>query len=103
MNKVSIKETEIEKIGFNHDRDKVYNTTNKKTTNEKKAMIGSILSIMMIIISFLIRPIGEFVVKLVVGTFILTVGFILMAIVYNNIYYIILEILDWIEERKQNK
>ena len=100
MNKVNIKEKEIEKIGFDHDRDKVYNTTNKKTTNEKKAMIGSILSIMMIIISFSIRPIGEFVVKLVVGTFILALGFILMAIVYNTIYDIILDILDWIEDRR---
>lgn len=72
-------------------------------TKEKKAMIGSIASIIVIIISFLIRPIGEFFIKLVLGTFILSVAILLIAMVYNAIYDITLNILDWLDNRKQNK
>jgi len=103
MNKVTIKEKEIEKIGFDHDRDKVYNTTNKKMTNEKKAMIGSIVSIILIIISFSIRPIGEFFIKLVLGTFILAAAILLIGITYNAIYQGILDLLEMIDEHKRDK
>lgn len=102
---VSVTEKEIEKIGFDHDRDKyiIEEKKENKMTKEKKAMIGSIASIMVIIISFLIRPIGEFFVKLVVGTFVLGVGVLLIAIVYNAIYCTILDILNWLDKRKRNK
>jgi hypothetical protein len=103
MNKVNIKEKEIGKIGFDHDRDKVYNTTNKKMTNEKKATIGTIVIVVLIILSFLIRPIGEFFLKLVLGILISSIAVLLMTGVYYLIHGTILDILDWIDDGKQNK
>ena len=72
-------------------------------TNEKKAMIGSIVSIILIIISFLIRPIGEFFLKLVLGTFALVIAILLISITYNAIYQGILGLLEMIEEHKRDK
>jgi len=72
-------------------------------TNEKKAMIGSIVSIILIIISFLIRPIGEFFIKLVLGTFALGIAVLLISITYNAIYQGILGLLEMIEEHKRDK
>lgn len=72
-------------------------------TNEKKAAIGSIGCIIMIILSLLIRPIGEFVIKLVLGTFALSLAVLLIAITYNAIYELILELLEMAEEHRRDK
>lgn len=72
-------------------------------TNEKKAFIGTILTMILITLSFLIKPVGVFFVRLVIGTSILGVAILLLAILYNAIYQSILDMLDWFDVWNQNK
>ena len=72
-------------------------------TNEKKAFIGTIIIMVLISLSFLIKPIGTFFVRVVLGTLVLSLAIFLLAIIYNAIYQGILDMLDWLDIWNQNK
>lgn len=73
-------------------------------TNEKKAFIGTIVMMILIVASLLIRPIGTFLVRLVLGTFVLGVAIFILTIIYNAIYDMMLDMFNFVEEyRRGNK
>lgn len=70
-------------------------------TKERKAVIGTIITIAFIILCVGVREIGEFMAKLILGTFIFMVGILIISIIYNAIYSSMIEIIEWWEELKE--
>lgn len=72
-------------------------------TKERKAVIGTILTIAFIILCVGIREIGEFMAKLILGTFILLVGILVVSMIYNAIYDAMIHLIEWIDELKESR
>ena len=144
-NRVKITEREIEKIGYDHDRDSIdiieerkgsrirkilcllnihrwieilptrtnrqrrciyCNTTREfkgNMTNERKAVIGSIIGMIYILLCFIIKPMGIATIWTILGLFLLSVMAFVIWWIFIVLYNIILETLEYLDKRKENK